>query len=111
MRTAARLLLGLTVMIAGCAASVGELRLASTRPLKLPRHTVLRRGVSGTDCSHKVVGIPLKGGPDLNAAVTKALAQVPGGTLLTDVAVDNDYLITVLYNRSCLRVTGTVVGE
>jgi len=111
MRRVVGLLLGCTLMAAGCTASVGELRLASTRTLKLPRHTVLRRGASGTDCSHKVMGIPLTGGPNLNAAVTNALAQVPGGTLLTDVTVDNDYLITGLYNRNCIRVTGTVVGQ
>jgi hypothetical protein len=104
------MLLGSTLLLAGCAASVGELAMIS--PQDIPGSApVLRRGVTAEDCAHKIIGIPLgESAPNLNLAVARALAQVPGGVMLTNATIDNDYAITVLYNRNCIRVTGDVVG-
>jgi hypothetical protein len=105
------LVIGSVLLLSGCTASVGELAMAAPERVGAPTK-VLRRGISGEACTHKVFGIPFsERAPDLNAAVEAAVAKVPGGVMLTDVAIQNDYVITFVYNQNCIRVTGDVVGN
>jgi len=99
------------VVASGCTAPVGQLALASTRPI-FSASPVLRRGVLGADCAQNVLGIPLgNSAPNLNDAVAEAVAEVPGGTMLINASIADRYMISGLYNVSCLRVTGDVVGK
>ncbi len=58
---------------------------------------------------HMFLFIPLgKMSPVLDEALDRAMEQVPDGNIMTNVAIYNDIIFTLLYNRSCFRVRGDV---
>jgi hypothetical protein len=95
-------------LVSGCSASMGELSLVSSREAEWPV-MALAAGVEGSDCVSSVLFVPLRGRvPSVQAAAARAIASVPEGELLTDAAVTVDAVSTVVFNRQCVRVRGTV---
>lgn len=96
----------LVPVVGGCALNYGDLNLVSPRNVEFSTET-LRRGVEGRDCTYSLLFLPLGSlNPNIEEAVDRALAKVADANVLTDVAIYNDAVITLLFNRSCLRVKG-----
>jgi len=92
--------------LAGCSASLGTMGVllpeASSVGLK-----VLRPGVRGRSCRASIAGLPLDAGePELREAVAQVLALDPEGNALTNAEVRWQRLVTGLYNRRCVEVSG-----
>ena len=95
-------------VLPGCAYHVADLSLLSTKQIP-PRPYVLVRGVAAEECTHQVFFIPLGAPrPDLGRLVDRLLTQTQKANVLTEVTVDESRIVTVLWNRHCLRVRGTV---
>jgi hypothetical protein len=113
----------LVLAVSGCSTPLGTKSVlvpannpeAVGRPATQPlpgASTVLSRNVTAQDCAQNIFWIPWgPREPDLNAAVTQAVARVPGGLMMTNVSVAKHYMISGLYNVDCIRVTGDVVGK
>jgi hypothetical protein len=70
---------------------------------------VVRRSVEGKDCVYRLILIPFGAlVPNLEEAMDRALAKVPEGNVMTDVAIYNDVVSTLIFNQQCLRVKGDV---
>lgn len=94
----------------GCAQRLGSLTLMSTKNLPLTPKPLAQK-VQGEDCVHQVLFIPIGSlNPNLQDAIDKAIAQVPGGNAMTDLSIHEDILFLEIYNRICLRVDGNVVA-
>jgi hypothetical protein len=93
------------VALSGCAAHIDTLP-GILGAEAYPPAMVLATGATGEDCGTSILFVPLRQ-PSLAAAVTRAIASVPEATLLTDVEVDATALVTVVYNRGCVRVKGS----
>jgi len=101
-----RLLLALLVFGLGCATRpYGSLSLVSTQPQAV-KATILARDVKGSDCRSGifVLGDKLA---DYGVAVQEAIASVPGADTLLDASVDFEVHNYVVYQKWCLRVSGT----
>ena len=96
------------VLATACSSRVGDLSIVASRNVGFAPEP-LRRSVEGEDCVHVLIFIPIGSlVPNLDEATDRALAQVPAGNVMTDVAVYQDILFTFFYNRTCLRVKGDV---
>ena len=93
----------------GCSTRVGDLSVAT--PGASPRaFPVVEEKVIGEDCVTSVLFVPIGNTtPTGDAAIDDALAQAPGADALVDASFAWHQLVTVLYNKSCLRVEGTAV--
>src|SRR6266851_6780081 len=89
--------LGLTA----CSQRIGSFTLASTKNLGTsyaPLGTA-----TGEDCAQVFFIVPIGSlNPNLQEAVDKAVAQVPNGDMMINVAVHEDVLFTLLYDRICI---------
>ena len=102
------LMVAVTGASLGCRTRLGDLSIASTKNVAL-NPSPERRSVEGRDCMHMFLFIPLgKMSPVLDEALDRAMEQVPDGNIMTNVAIYNDIIFTLLYNRSCFRVRGDV---
>ena len=100
--------LWILVGIGGCAFRVGDLSLVSSQNVGL-QPQVVRRSIEGKDCIYTLLVIPIGGlVPNLEEAMDRALAKVPEGNVMTDVAIYNDVVFTFIFNQQCLRVKGDV---
>lgn len=107
MRTALGLLL-VAALSSGCATRLGDLSLVASKSVGLTPE-VMQRGVEGEDCVHLLLFLPLGSlNPNLQEAMDNALAKVPEANAMSDLAVYNDTVFTLIYNRTCLRVRGDV---
>ncbi len=99
------------LLLGGCSMRLGSFTMASTKNLG-NQYTALQRDVSGEDCTHLILFIPVSGSlnPSLQEAVDRAVAQVPNGDMMTNVTVYRDILFTEIYTRECVRVDGDVVS-
>lgn len=107
---AVRLLLALWFAAGlGCSISAGQLRLVSTKPTGV-KAASLDTKATGRDCiHHTLLLVPLgRATPSYEVAVANALAEVPSGSLLTEVQVNVRGWTAILYGRTCLEVTGDV---
>ncbi len=104
MRLALMFSLGLA-LVSGCATRVETLP-AVLGPEAYPPAMVLATGAQGEDCGRSILFVPLRQ-PQLAEAVARALAKVPEATLLTNAEVVTSTFTTGVYNRTCLRVTGS----
>ena len=96
----------LAALVVGCRFNYGDLNLVSPRNVRFDTET-LRRGVEGRDCMYTLVFLPLGSlNPNLEEAVDRALAEVPEANVLTDIAIYEDRVTTLLINQRCLRVKG-----
>lgn len=100
------------VALGGCTTRHGPLSVASTE-IDTRSFVTVQQQVSGRDCHQTILFFGLRTEPPtLRRAVAQALSRVPGATALADVEIYRDLLVTVLYNRSCVRVEGrAVVGQ
>ena len=95
-------------LLAACTHHVADLSLVSTKQVPV-RPYVIARGVSAEECTYQVLFIPLGSPhPDLGGLVDRLLTQVQQGNVLTEVTVEEHSIFSVLWNRQCLRVRGTV---
>lgn len=87
---------------------MGDFQIVSTKNVAInPRP--IERGVEGKHCIYSFLGIPIGGFvPNLEEAMDQALATVPTGNLLTDVAIYRDFLYAVVFTQTCARVKGDV---
>src|SRR5262245_35039540 len=92
------------VLLCGCTSSMGRLTLASNQPVVPAIDPGMR--VDGAHCADNVFGIPVTAPASIVTATERALARAPGATMLADTTVWNDYMVTIVYNRSCWRVVG-----
>jgi hypothetical protein len=105
------LLLALSVMtLCACTQRIGDLTFVTSKNIGYT-YPALRRSVRGLDCAQSILFIPWGSlRPNVEEAVDRAVDQVPDGDMLINAAVHNDILITLLYNRNCIRVDGDVVN-
>jgi hypothetical protein len=89
----------------GCTAHVADLA-GVLGPEAYPPAMVLATGAVGEDCGTSILFVPLQRA-SLERATARAIASVPGATLLVDVRVDARALVTGVYNRGCVRVKGS----
>lgn len=98
------------VLVAGlgaaCTRPAGTLALTSARPMPVPYNVIGPRAV-GEACSYTVLGIG--GAPDVADAVRDAIAAVPGGGMLVNVALTSRWITTGLVNQTCVEARGYVV--
>jgi hypothetical protein len=95
--------------LAGCATSLGTAGVlvpdADALGVKL-----LHPGVSGRSCRASIIGVPLEdGSPSLREAMARALALDSEANALTDADVRWERVVTGLYNRRCVAVSGNLV--
>jgi hypothetical protein len=92
-----------------CTTTWAEFGLVSTRDTGI-RPTFIERAVKGQDCIYEVLFIPVSGRvePSLGRAFTDALESAGAGNLLTNIKIERVSLLTILLNRSCIRLTGDV---
>lgn len=101
-------LLTVALISSACTTRMGDLTIASGKNVNL-RPDVAQRAVEGKDCVNMILFIPLGSlAPNVEEAMDQALAQVPGGNIMTDVAIYQDTIFTYLFNQTCLRVKGDV---
>ncbi len=97
-------------MLSGCTTRIGAFTFASTKNLGVT-YPPVQTGVEGEDCVNMILFIPMGTlNPNVQDAVDRAVEKVPNGDMMTNVTVNEDMLITLLYNRNCVRVTGDVVN-
>ena len=96
-------------LVSGCRTRLGDLTLLSTKNVTLTS-SVVERSVEGKDCVQMLLFIPISGrlNPTLDEAMADAMSNVPDGNIMTDVALYNDVIFTLLYNQLCYRVKGDV---
>jgi len=106
-----RLLLVLCVTtLCACTQRMGDLTFVSSKNIGY-RYPALRRSVRGQDCAQSILFVPWGSlRPDVEEAVDRAVDQVAGGDMLINAAMYNDVLVTLIYNRNCIRVDGDVVN-
>ena len=98
----------LAALLVGCSIRMGDFTLLSSKNVGVEGE-VIQRGVEGEDCVHMLLFLPLGSlNPNLEEAMDRAMAEVPSGNVMTDLAIYNDVLFTYLYNRICIRVKGDV---
>ena len=111
MRTCAVwLLVAFTLLLGGCRTRHGSLTMLSTTSIPL-EFEVIHDHVVGRDCSHDFFYLFRFGmrSPTFDGALDDAIAQVNGADALSDVAIYLDRIVTIVYNRSCIRVEGRAI--
>lgn len=98
------------VLFAGCTTRYGDLTVGSTKNIPADLE-VLRESVVGRDCSHNILGIFGFGvqNPTIDGALDNAIEQVPKADALSDAALYWDRIVTIIYNRACVRVEGSAI--
>lgn len=95
--------------VAACSLHMGDLTALASKNVAVPS-APLRRQVEGLSCIHWVLFIPVGGiVPDVEEAMDQALAQVPEGNAMVNIAMYYEPLPLLVYTRNCLRVKGDVV--
>lgn len=98
-----------SLLLLGCTTRVGDLTVGSTKNLPFEFKEV-RKAVQGRDCFQMILFIPLGTlNPTYDGAIDDALASVPEADALVDAVFHQDSLVTLIYNRGCVRVSGTAV--
>jgi hypothetical protein len=73
----------------------------------------LAQKVRGEDCVRtgtRRTGVAYPHNANLQDAIDKAIAQVPGANAMTDLSISADaFVIPLIYNRYCITVDGSVV--
>jgi hypothetical protein len=96
------------VLLSGCSASQGRLSLVAIRDVDWPV-MALAAGAEGRDCVSSILLVPLERRvPSIERAAGEAIASVPEGEILMDATVTVEVVSTLLFNRQCVRVRGTV---
>jgi hypothetical protein len=112
MRAAVAAPLALAVlMLASCSSTrIGVFTFASTKELGRSYPTV-QQHVVGEDCSNVIFFLPLASfSPSPQTAVDRAMAQAPSADMLTNITIRSEVLVTLLFNRGCIRVEGDAVS-
>jgi hypothetical protein len=88
---------------------MGDLTIVT--PKNLPQQfQVVQENVEGTECLAQILVIPLgTTNPTIDGAIDAALAKAPGADALVDASIHNDVLFTLLFNRTCVRITGDAI--
>jgi len=110
MRIRSMVLAVLTVcLLGGCSLRMGDLQIISSKNVALNPDPI-RRSVEGKDCVYRLLGlIPLGSWiPNVEEAMDDALASVPDGNILTDVAIYSDFFTAIIVSQQCLRVKGDI---
>ena len=98
------------VFLVSCGFRLGDFTASTTKNLNVPI-TVLEKGqrVSGEDCSHWILFIPLGHVvPDVKSATDQALEKA-GANLLLDTVWELEVMWYVIGRNECIKVTGTAV--
>jgi hypothetical protein len=98
---------GAAIALSGCAFRMGDLSIVSSKNVALNPEPI-KRSVEGKNCLYFLLGfIPIMGFvPNIEEAMDQALAQVPDGNLLTDIAVYSEMTYFVVASEQCIRVKG-----
>jgi hypothetical protein len=105
----APLLLGSSILLAGCAHYPGGIA-PSTIPLAPGGYTVVAEHVEGSDCLIALLGIlPVSGGNQTDNAIADALKKAPGATALVNVTSDAYSQYWILWSNTCTEVRGSAV--
>src|SRR5579863_2392931 len=92
------------LLVSACSTRLGSFTVAATKNIG-STYKPLQTGVTGSDCSQVVLFIPWGSlNPNLQEAVDRAVEQVQGGDMMTNVVVTDDILFTFFYNRNCITV-------
>lgn len=69
--------------------------------------------MTGEDCAYDVLGIPISGlsPPSIHQAIDNAASIAPTGSMLTNMSVHRDVMVTLAYNQACLRVVANATGQ
>lgn len=88
---------------------MGDLQLISSKNVDVDAEPI-QRSVEGKDCVYWLLGLLPLGSliPNVEEAMDEAMAKVPNGNVLTDVAIYRDDFTFILVSQSCLRVKGDV---
>ncbi len=106
----------LLLLASGCTTRIADLTLASSKNIP-HRFEVLAEDVEGRDCASilMLLFIPIPLGsfqPSFEEAMDRAIGTVPGGNLMTNVAISNESfvipLLFVNFARGCAVVQGDV---
>jgi hypothetical protein len=89
---------------------MGTMTALATHNVNIPSKP-LGREVEGTDCIYTVLGLPVSGSlvPNLQEAIDRAMAQLPEGDAMANVALYDDPTFYILGSSECFRVKGDVV--
>ncbi len=95
---------------AACSLNMGTMTALATHNVNVPNRPIERQ-VEGSDCIYTVLGIPVSGSlvPNLQEAIDRAMAQVPEGDAMTNVAFYNDPTFYIVGSSNCFRVKGEIV--
>ena len=95
--------------VCGCSLKMGDFTLIASENVKLETD-VIRRSVEARDCTYMFLSIIPLGSlnPNAEEAMDRAMAEVPEGNVMTNVAIYNDIVTTFVLNQTCLRVKGDV---
>lgn len=96
----------LAIVLSGCSSSVGTLALTSARPMPIPYNVIGPRG-TGEACAWSVLG--LGRAPSVEEAIRNAIATVPEGGMLVNVALTSRWLVTGIVNQTCVEARGQIV--
>jgi len=110
-RSATRLICAAAAfLLSGCSFDMGTLTALATHNVNIPTKPIERQ-VEGTDCIYTFLGVPVTGSlvPNLQEAIDRAMAQVPEGDAMENVALYDDPTWYVLGSSECFRVKGDVV--
>ncbi len=99
----------LVCMATGCVTRVAEFSVVANRIVGFDFSETGRR-VEAEVCTRMVLFVPIEHFATLGEVFGLALAQGPPeeGNTLVDVTFYNDALVTLFWNRSCLRARGSV---
>jgi hypothetical protein len=98
-------------LLAGCS-STRTLTMISRNDVEVG-YPPTQQHVTGEDCVYNFLGIPASdyNNPSVRRAVDSAAAMAPGSYAMTDMTINRDTLITLAFNRACLRVIGNPVAQ
>lgn len=94
------------LVLAGCTTRLGGVPLLA-RDADLVGTKLLRPGATGRSCRTTMFGVPTGGGEGtLDEAFARVLALDEEGNVVTDAVVREERVITGVFNRRCILVSG-----
>ena len=96
-------------LLSGCTTRIGDFTVGSSKNLT-HQFEVIKKDVVGKDCVQMILFIPLGTlNPTYDGAIDAALEGVPNADAIVDATFYQDVMFTLIYNETCIRVTGDAV--
>jgi hypothetical protein len=102
---------GILALLPSCSFDEGTMTALATHNVTVASRPIQSQ-VEGSDCILFVMGLPVSGSlvPNLQEAEDQALAQVPEGDAMENVALYLDTMNLILLQTDCFRIKGDVVA-